>query len=356
MPTRKDRDRCCESPNPRAVPNLSLRSCVVGYGESRSKVKISRLDMIWTGSRKRYGFLAHSPQGNTYPVYSSVTRAVAWTCLHKTLQTDDGTPLLSYQIENENPLTPVETPTSASYDKSFFRTPQLELSVHDSEGSWLSPDPQAGSLQQVQTPIPDSRRRYTTEKLLSRQDIDNQLASHVHHFSPNPLVALPPVDSSRLLSSSRRDFSGIKDSNTNDSILTNRKREGSEVPESIRTPPPSRTSERQGERSQTRKLSTSTMADPRRNSNSRLSNMVHQRLPVASRKHLRNSFQLCSSHQICSSLCSPVLRQHQCTLNNVCFGTPIPQPPMGMLLQQTIKTPLEFPSITSWTHLCRHQL
>lgn len=185
-----------------------------------------------------------------------------------------GFTLFSYRISNDEPPTPVRTPTSATYDKSFFQTSQIESSFHDPERPRLTPDPQAGSLQRLNTARRAGGGKDKDEKSLSKQDIDNKLASHVHHLSRNPLLALPPVESSRQLSSSvERDSVGVTSLKTDDSILAGRISGGSELPGSIQTPPPSCNSERQGAGTQARTLSISTMADPRRNSNSRLSNM-----------------------------------------------------------------------------------
>jgi hypothetical protein len=131
-----------------------------------------------------------------------------------------------------------------------------------------------GSLQRLNTAGCTGGGKYKDEKSLSKLDIDNQLASHVHHISPNPYLVLPPVESSRQLSSSvERDSVGATSLKTDDSILAGGISEGSELPGSIQTPPPSRNSKRQGVGAQARTLSVSAMADPRRNSNSRLSNM-----------------------------------------------------------------------------------
>ena len=48
------------------------------------------------------------------------------------------------------------------------------------------------------SPVPSSG----TKRPLSSQDLEAQLATHVHHLSPNPNLSLPPVEPSRQLSSS----------------------------------------------------------------------------------------------------------------------------------------------------------
>ena len=126
----------------------------------------------------------------------------------------------------------------------------------------------------MKTPTLDGGRGYRSEQRPSKQDIDDQLASHVHHVSPNPHIVLPPVESSKLLSSSSgQDSIVTTDFSSVDSIGKERRGESSAIPASIQTPPPSGSSKRQGASSRASRLAASAMADPRRHSNSKLSNM-----------------------------------------------------------------------------------
>ena len=214
----------------------------------------------------------HSPPWMAPPAHLSVTRVFHF----QTVCIDPGrlTIVISYQISNDEPPTPVRTPTSATHDDFFFQTPQIESSFYDPERSWFHPGVQAGNLQQLKTPTPDSEGRDRIERHSSKQDIDNQSTSHVHHFSPDPVLTFPPVESSRQLSSSlARESTRTTDSHTDGSLVTGRKSPRGDNSGSIHTPPPSRNSRRQGFSSQVKRLSASAMADPKRNSNSRLSNM-----------------------------------------------------------------------------------
>ena len=76
--------------------------------------------------------------------------------------------------------------------------------------TWNTADPWATTPDLLKTPKRSTFQSFTKSPTLSQrrvqrlssQDIDAQIASHVHHLSPNPNLPLPPVDPARQLSSS----------------------------------------------------------------------------------------------------------------------------------------------------------
>ncbi|KAI9701146.1 MAG: hypothetical protein M1836_001815 [Candelina mexicana] len=112
---------------------------------------------------------------------------------------------------DEQPLTPTATPSSATAPSfGLFETPKTEPSIFDPPGMWSSTTPH-NSTPQHRTPqylvvsTPSQRPTSSSSQVKTRSGsgaIDAELASHVHHLSPNPSLSLPPVDSSRQLTSS----------------------------------------------------------------------------------------------------------------------------------------------------------
>ena len=118
--------------------------------------------------------------------------------------------MCSFSYSSGQPPTPTRTPTSAAFEQSFFHTPKAESSFYDPRVTWDTADPYAVSPQFFRTPKKSTLRtppqRPSTassqKRPLSGQELEAEISSHVHHLSPNPSLALPPVEPSRQLSSS----------------------------------------------------------------------------------------------------------------------------------------------------------
>ncbi|KAL8752563.1 MAG: hypothetical protein Q9199_005665 [Rusavskia elegans] len=118
-------------------------------------------------------------------------------------------PAYSFSYPTGQPPTPTRTPTSASFNQSF-ETPKQESSFYDPRVTWNTADPWAESpdflktpkFPSFSTPLKSPTKSSGTKRPLSAQNLEEQIASHVHHLSPNPEQTLPPVDTSRRLSSS----------------------------------------------------------------------------------------------------------------------------------------------------------
>ena len=117
----------------------------------------------------------------------------------------------SFSDRGGEPPTPTKTPTSATFLHTSFDTPKQESSFYDPRVTWNTADPCATSPDFLKSPLyvafatptrspalgeSDRKRRF------SGPDIEDEIASHVHHLSPNPTLRFPPVESSRQLSSS----------------------------------------------------------------------------------------------------------------------------------------------------------
>lgn len=84
--------------------------------------------------------------------------------------------------------------------------------------TWNTADPWAESpdflktpkFPSFSTPVKSPIKPSGTKRPLSSQNIEEQIASHVHHLSPNPDQTLPPVEPSRRLSSSPNPSSTTK--------------------------------------------------------------------------------------------------------------------------------------------------
>ena len=116
----------------------------------------------------------------------------------------------SFSYSSGQPPTPTGTPTSATFEQSFFSTPKAESSFYDPRVTWDTTDPYALSPQffrtpkdsTIRTPIQRPSTASGPKRPLSGKELEAEISSHVHHLSPNPSLSLPPVEPSRQLSSS----------------------------------------------------------------------------------------------------------------------------------------------------------
>lgn len=119
---------------------------------------------------------------------------------------------------NAQPPTPTQTPTSAQFPSPTFQTPRNSSNFENRSGwtptfaeeySVFNSTPGRLTSSQhnfVETPRP-STASAQNRRLSTTGDITAELASHVHHFSPNPGLPLPPVDPSNQLPSSPGPYS-----------------------------------------------------------------------------------------------------------------------------------------------------
>lgn len=130
-------------------------------------------------------------------------------------------PLSSFGNPNAQPPTPTQTPTSGQFPSPVFQTPRNNNSSFEGRSGW-SPtfaeqysvfNSTPGRLINTQysfaeEPTPKALVASLQIRHLSAgSDIAAEIASHVHHFSPNPSLSLPPVDPSNLLPSSPDPYS-----------------------------------------------------------------------------------------------------------------------------------------------------
>ncbi|KAL9009356.1 MAG: hypothetical protein Q9173_005610 [Seirophora scorigena] len=120
-------------------------------------------------------------------------------------------PTYSFSYPSAQPPTPTRTPTSATFAQSFgWETPRQESSFYDPRVTWNTADPWAESPDFLKTPkhlafstpLKSPTKSAGTKRPLPGQNIEEQIATHVHHLSPNPERTLPPVEPSPRLSSS----------------------------------------------------------------------------------------------------------------------------------------------------------
>ncbi|PMD58124.1 uncharacterized protein K444DRAFT_532479 [Hyaloscypha bicolor E] len=126
----------------------------------------------------------------------------------------------AYSFGNAQPPTPTQTPTSGQFPSPTFQTPRNN-SNFESRSGWTPTfaeeysvfNSTPGRLTSSQhnfvessTPGP-STASAQSRRLSTTGDITAELASHVHHFSPNPGLPLPPVDPSNQLPSSPGPYS-----------------------------------------------------------------------------------------------------------------------------------------------------
>lgn len=196
---------------------------------------------------------------------------------------------ISFSDRGGEPPTPTKTPTSATFLQTSFETPKQESSFYDPRVTWNTADPCATSPDFLKTPrylafatpkgspsSGDSSRK----RRFSGQNIDDEIASHVHHASPNSSLQFPLVEPSRQLSSApnpSQSSSSTKRSNHRPSkpASTPLKLHRDEELEptmrsagSMQTPPPTSTSasRRKSQQTQTAKLAKQSAASARRKS------------------------------------------------------------------------------------------
>lgn len=158
------------------------------------------------------------------------------------------------------PPTPTKTPTSPNFFLNSFQTPKQGTRFYGPQSPWspafdsaTSPDLKTPTQLSFTTPTKSPTKPSEHKRPSTGQDLETEIASHVHHLSPNPSLPLPPVEPSRQLSSSpglslpsetkRRRL------NTNESSITPLKTCFDKSPKpatnfagSMQTPPPTSTS------------------------------------------------------------------------------------------------------------------
>ena len=112
----------------------------------------------------------------------------------------------SFSYPSGEPPTPTRTPTSPNFFLNSFQTPKQDSRSHGPFSPWTPDFPSATSpdfktptrlsfTTPTQTPTQSSRHS-------TGQDLEAEIASHVHHLSPNPNIPLPPIEPGRQLPSS----------------------------------------------------------------------------------------------------------------------------------------------------------
>ena len=115
-------------------------------------------------------------------------------------------PLLSFSYPGGEPPTPTKTPTSPNFFLNSLQTPKQDSRSHGTYSPWSPVFPSTINAEfktptrlsfttPTHTPIESSRHS-------TGQDLETEIASHVHHLSPNPNLPLPPVEQAKQLSSS----------------------------------------------------------------------------------------------------------------------------------------------------------
>ncbi|MCJ1435631.1 hypothetical protein MMC27_005006 [Xylographa pallens] len=180
------------------------------------------------------------------------------------------------------PPTPTRTPTSATFTQNVFQTPKAESSFYDPRVTWNTADPHATSPNLLKTPQPYipttpiiKQSSVTSDQNTPRlgQDIEVEIASHVHHppATPNqPLSSGNVIDQSsslinpRSAKRCRTNAEEIFTSPTFDLALDTHSEFRSAG--SIQTPPPTSTSalRRKAQQAQVAKLAQQSAAAGRR--------------------------------------------------------------------------------------------
>lgn len=180
----------------------------------------------------------------------------------------------SFGNPNAQPPTPTQTPTSGQFPSPIaFQTPRNSSSF-ENRGGWTptfaeeysvfnATPGRLTSAQQhfVETSTPRPSTASTQNRPLSEGDFAAELATHVHHLSPNPSLTLPPVDPSSQLPSSPGPYSATQshfDDNTNSQVTPSKPRKRLEEAFSGQTATPPATKSK-GSRKLAPKLATDTM-------------------------------------------------------------------------------------------------
>ena len=190
--------------------------------------------------------------------------------------------------EAGQPPTPTKTPTSPTFAYSSFETPRQESSFYDPRVTWNTADPYAPSpdflktprLWSFTTPSQSPSAGASRKRPLSATNIEEEIATHVHHVNPDPNASLPPVEASHRLSSSPNLPTSISSATKSDpdsskqastpltSGLDQVTEPNMRSARSMQTPPPTGTSasRRKAHHSQTTKLAPNPAANSRRTS------------------------------------------------------------------------------------------
>lgn len=117
-------------------------------------------------------------------------------------------PQYSFSHAGEPP-TPTKTPTSPNFFLNSFQTPKQGTRFYGPQSPWspafhsvASPDLKTPTQLSFTTPTKSPTKISEFKIPSTGQDLETEIASHVHHLSPNPSLPLPPVEPSRQLSSS----------------------------------------------------------------------------------------------------------------------------------------------------------
>lgn len=172
------------------------------------------------------------------------------------------------------PPTPTKTPTSPNFFLNSFQTPKQGTRFYGPQSPWspafhsaASPNIKTPTQPNFTTPTKSPTKISESKRPSIDQDLEKEIASHVHHFSSNSSLALPPVEPSRQLSSSPNPPSTSEKKrrrlNTNESSITPLKTAFDHSPVtamnsagSMQTPPPTSTSasRRKAQQAQVAKL------------------------------------------------------------------------------------------------------
>ena len=111
--------------------------------------------------------------------------------------------LFSFSYSGGEPPTPTKTPTSPNFFLNSFQTPKQDSRFNGSFSPWTPTFPHATSPD-LRTPsrLDFGVSSQETTKSSAAKNVEAEIASHVHHLSPNASLPLPPVEPSRQLSSS----------------------------------------------------------------------------------------------------------------------------------------------------------
>ena len=107
------------------------------------------------------------------------------------------------------PPTPTKTPTSPNFFLNSFQTPKQGTRFYGPQSPWspafhsvASPNLKTPTQLTFTTPTKSPTKHSDFKRPSTDQGLETEIASHVHHLSPNPSLPLPPVEPSRQLSSS----------------------------------------------------------------------------------------------------------------------------------------------------------